>query len=312
MFYIALFVVLFVIGIRLYLYYADQHIHFHSQNLSREGHPQPTWRHGRCWWWLASNDDKKYRQGMGAHAEWSFFGFESFALTISILDDEGEDIQFHIGIPYLTSLWLSLDRLPFLEKIPYKWRRNFGYETGVKVHGGTLWLDLLYAEMWGAHRLRLRWLPTWISVHYSSGYKEYMGIGFYLSFDFDHLIFGSRHRDVEKIGDPIIKEIPIEPDNTMGFHYYATFQREAETRWRSHFPWRKTRTLYWEIETNNPPLHAGKGENSYDQDDDGIFGTSAFVETVEEAIAKYQKSVYRDRRKYGMPGNLPLEFHEVG
>lgn len=51
-------------------------------------------------------------------------------------------------------------------------------------------------------------------------------------------------------------------------------------------------------------MHQGKGENSYDQDDDGIFGMGVPGTTLEEAIKGYQDAVSRDRKRYGMPDSL--------
>lgn len=287
------------IGFLIYLTMTDQRVHYHDQNLT-DGR-LPMWRHGRCWWYITPRDENKYRHGPGAHAEWSILPHDSGAtLDITVLGDEGEDIELHIKIPYLISLWFTLERLPLLDRIPYKWRRTYGYETSIKWHSGTLWLHVFHTDAWGSGTAA-NWLPRWIHVWRSVGYKEYRGVGFYISFDFDRLILGSRERTEENIGEPIIMEIPIEPDNQLGLRYYATFQRQVETRWRSHLPWRKRVAEYWEISTDNPPMHAGKGENSWDQDDDGIMGCSVAADTVEDAVRQYVEKCQRDREKYGLP-----------
>lgn len=288
----------------MYLAFTDKRIHYHDQNLS-DG-KLPIWRYGRCWWYITSNDEKKWYHGAGARASWMLFMKDSFALSIRILDDDGDDITLHIGIPYIVSLWFGFERLPLLNKIPYTWRRNWGYETSIKFHDGSLWIHILHDDMWGTRHPHWKWMPSWIHVSLSAGYKEYKGVGFYVSFDFDRLIFGKYERTEENIGERIIAEIPIEPDNSLGLHYFANFQKKREVRWRSHFPWRRKITTLWGISTENPPLHAGKGENSYDLDDDGILGTSSIAETLDGAIEDYVRRCQEDRKRYGMPSVVQL------
>ena len=286
------------IAFLIYLTLTDQRVRYHDQNLT-DG-KGPMWRQGRAWWQIETRDTEHWRHGPGARLEWSVGRDSYFFVDLTVLDDEGDDIQIGLGLPWLFRVWFTLTYLPLFNRIPYKWRRNFGYQTGLRIYSGAIWIQVLYAEMWGAASVWRR-SPTWISVWKSVGYKEYRGVGFYISFNFDRLIFGSYERSEENIGEPIIREIPIEPDNRLGLRYAGTFQRQKEVRWRGNFPGRKRIAVYWQIEVEEPPLHAGKGENSYDQDDDGIISTSAFVETIEEAVADYQERVYRDREKYGMP-----------
>lgn len=283
----------------IYLTMTDQRVHYHDQNLT-DG-KGTMWRHGRAWWYITPRDENKWRHGPGVHLEWSVSRHSHFDIDITVLGDDGDDIQLHLGIPWLISLYFTLERLPLFDRIPYKWRRTYGYQTSLAFYGGTLWVKVFHTDMWGSGPI-MRWLPRWISIWKSVGYKdEWRGVGFYISFNFDRLILGSYERTERNIGEPIIREIPIEPDNRLGLHYFATFQKQEEVRWRGNFPWRKKRALYWEISTDHPPLHAGKGENSWDQDDDGIMGCSVTAETVEDAVVRYQEKCQRDRKKYGLP-----------
>lgn len=318
-------VLLLIAVFRIYLAVSGQYIHFHSQNLT-DG-KLPTWRHGRCWWNVSIIDENKFMDsrrwlnGLGARLEWSIFRRDAFAVAVRVLDDE-DDIQFHVGIPYLLSFWLSFENLPLLDRIPYKWRRNWGYETSIKFHDGSLWVHVLYAEMWGSrHGTFRKWLPSWISITTSVGYAEYKGVGFYITFSFDTLLLGSVKSDTVYLWkQPITTEIPIEPDNQFGFHYTGTFTAKRHTRWRSHFPMFKRVEKYIYIELDHPPMHQGKGENTHDLDDDGIFGMHVIGTTIEEAIKGYQEAVKRDRKKYGMGSavhqvaekfRLQLSWHEL-
>jgi hypothetical protein len=96
----------------------------------------------------------------------------------------------------------------------------------------------------------------------------------------------------------------MEPDNSHGYHYIGQFMLEEHRWWRSYFPRHKRVHRYVDIRVDEPPMHAGKGENSYDLDDDGIFGMGVPCETVEEAIKGYQEAVDRNRKKYGFPSHI--------
>ena len=313
---IAASILLLIAVFRIYLAVSGQYIHFHSQNLT-DG-KLPMWRHGRCWWNVSIIDENKFMDsqrwlnGLGARLEWSTFSNETFAVEIRILDDE-DDIQFHIGIPYLLSFWLSFEDLPLLDRIPYKWRRNWGYQTSIKFFEGSLWVHFLHAEAWGSkHGTFGKWLPSWISIVISRGYKEYKGVGFYVVFALDQLLLGKmKHERVFLWEKPITAEIPIEPDNSLGMHYTGTFMAERHTWWRSHFPIFKRVHYYVNIHVENPPMHQGKGENSYDLDDDGIFGMGVPGTTIEKGIAGYQDAVKRDRKKYGMGSAVLLELEKL-
>lgn len=154
-------------------------------------------------------------------------------------------------------------------------------------------------------------LPSWFHFWMAHDFMKSMptGGGWRLGIDFDRMIMGSYEREERQLeGSFLNVEVPIEPDNSLGLHYYGKFTRMEEVRWRGHFPWRKKVAQYWDIDFRNPPLHSGKGDNSWDQDDDGIFGCSSSAETLEGAIADYQAKCARDRERYGMPNVLYIAY----
>jgi len=325
---------LMLISFRLYLRITDQHVHFHWQNTSDEKHPEPLWREGRCWFYLSYNDDNKHHKWYPPptiHPWWHLFHKSSIEFKVYMAADE-HDLGFFFGFLF-GSAGLTISGLSF-----FRWlfsnvtRMGFGYDTGFDFDPwrGHLTFYLAYNDMASGPGLRVqvpRWyrrlllrlgrprkkvrrllrptdpLPSgihfWRAANWSRDYST--GGGVHLSFDFDRMIRGSYEREVENIGEPLVREIPIEPDNTLDLHYFATFQRQKEIRWRGHFPWRKRIAYYWEFDSKAPPMHAGKGENSYDQDDDGIFGAGLGSEALEDAITEYVEKVNRDRKKYGMP-----------
>ena len=52
---------------------------------------------------------------------------------------------------------------------------------------------------------------------------------------------------------------------------------------------------------------AGKGENSWDCGDDGLFGWGAEGPSIEKAIARGVESVLESRRRYGMPSQRAID-----
>lgn len=269
----------------------ERWFHWHWQNLDDK--KKRGWKNGRAWW-------RFFGDYLELRAEWLLLGHSSTAIGFDFAGDD--DFQVHLAINRLFSIWLTVHHFKPLSRFFSPIARNFGYETSLKIFDGSLWFHFAFNEMWGARTFHRWWIPNWISVWLPATYKEYpAGPGFYVTFNFNRLILGSRKMIIEDIGEPKTVEIPIEPDNSMGLHYFAEFQKEKVTRYRSHFPWWKTVQYVVRISCDNPPLHAGKGENSYDLDDDGIFGVTYEAQTIEEAIAKYQESVYSDRKRYGAP-----------
>lgn len=294
------FVLWLYFAFRIYLHVTDQHVSFHSQNLSRDGHAERTWRQGRCWWHLYPNDDRKVSRypSPTINPEWHLFDRSSTQIGFQFAGEE-EDWLFRISVDRLFYLSLSLEGIPLFYKFFKDIREGWGYETSISFHDGSLWIHVLYNERWGAHTVKWKWVPDWISIWAASGQKGY---GFYISMHFDTLILGARkHLKVELWPEPITAPIPIEPDNTLGFSYVGQFMLERHAWWRARFPWRKKIHHYVDIQVEHPPMFAGKGESDWDIDDDGIFGMGVPGTTLEEAIKGYQDAVYRNRDKYGMP-----------
>lgn len=77
---------------------------------------------------------------------------------------------------------------------------------------------------------------------------------------------------------------------------------KSETRiWRRRWYWPELRRDSVTLDIPGGIPFAGKGENSWDCGDDGLFGTGG--DTVEDAIANAVRSVLRSRRKYGHDSN---------
>ena len=81
--------------------------------------------------------------------------------------------------------------------------------------------------------------------------------------------------------------------------YPCTVIMKRETWKRPRLPWASYRHIRAHIECEDGVPHPGKGENSWDCDDDATFGLCCKADTVEEGIGKFVQSVLRDRRRYG-------------
>lgn len=79
--------------------------------------------------------------------------------------------------------------------------------------------------------------------------------------------------------------------------YPATVRRADYTWTRSRLPFWKRKRTDWYIDIPHGIPFNGKGENSWDCGDDGLFGTGG--DSPEDAVANAVKSVLRNRKKYG-------------
>lgn len=87
---------------------------------------------------------------------------------------------------------------------------------------------------------------------------------------------------------------------------------KRRTRIRRHIPYTLWRHTYYSVEMkiDKPPMHQGKGENSYDLGDDGTYGlyspwdfeTPTYhnrKKCIELAVKMYVDGVFKDNKKYG-------------
>lgn len=91
-----------------------------------------------------------------------------------------------------------------------------------------------------------------------------------------------------------IAAVPVTIPMPEGTYYgVATVQRWV--RGRKYWFKRRTQEVWLEISKGIP--HAGKGENSWDCGDDGLFGIGGL--SIDDAIERAQASVLKDRSRYG-------------
>lgn len=192
------------------------------------------------------------------------------------------------GVQISVALWLYCS-LTF--GVPFKFQHALGRwwpkesrQIGIKYSDSRLRLELLTSP-WGEYKfLRRWWRPFW-------SHNE-------LTLFNTKWIVGRDKHSNEIITPPVEMQARID-----GKAYPLLISRERTT-WRNRI--RTMRREFWDIkipEGTTPAQFAGKGENSWDCDDDGIYGMSTAVKSGQprEAVWAYEDAVIRNRRRYGMP-----------
>lgn len=156
----------------------------------------------------------------------------------------------------------------------YEGKRYVAYrdrELSLSVHGGTIWWNLWTPSMeWDSRT------PRWRNGNFNPA-------------DF---LLGRRQFAKHVLGkhDTFI---PM-PEGC----YPATVELRRDTWKRRRSPFTST-MLRANVDIPGGIPHDGKGENSWDCGEDGLFGMTCPAATVEAAVAACVESVLRDRRRYG-------------
>lgn len=231
-------------------------------------------RHGFRRWFVFSD-----RRTIRIELSW----WSTFCQVESRVDDEGW--TFSIALPPI-AVWIGLEGFGLWKPtrtIIAVWDNNREVtvtddrESGVEIHNWTIWVN-----PWRKQNQWCRSDPWWVRG---------------LTFNIPDFFLGRSKCsvEIEREGIPII--VPMPEGN-----YQATAKIEHRTwkrpRWLS-----RSRTSAWlDIPKGIP--HAGKGENSWDCGDDGLFGIGGV--TIEDAIGNAVKYVLAARRRYGMPSEKAI------
>ena len=181
-------------------------------------------------------------------------------IDLEVIGRSERAVHFSIRIPYLFSLYLSFRNF---FKLP-----DVDREISVRIIEGSIF--------WTLWRTPHEW--------HSGDWRND-------SFNLPNFLRG-RPKHSER--DISTHEVDIPMPEGM----YPAKIRLYESTWR--YPrWFPRRLVRAEIEMVKPIPVPGKGENSWDIDDDAIFGGTYHASTIPEAIAAITRSAYRDREKYG-------------
>lgn len=243
--------------------------------------------------------------------------------------------HFHIGLPKLGDIYLTVAMPQRLLRswIPRYGQRSFGLRIGYC--GYWLWLLLGFDgqnDSVGMTRYALTnpdcGTCGWpLSAHPRDGrggwhkescpglcdsyvarpitwkdrLREHPGFEVKIRIRLRDYLFGRMKYAVQAIEEKQV-EVPLD-----GRTYQATWRLTTATWQRPRAFWVSRRRTSSELDVPYPPAFAGKGENSYDCDDDGIFSLTSNSTTPAGAIGDYVKAVLRDRERYG-PASDPDVF----
>lgn len=204
----------------------------------------------------------------------------------------------------------------------YWWSRSFGFSVGpddegwnlsLKVPPFALYLSLEHAGLWQPRRKTIAtwdnnrefWLPDRREFSFSihdwrlrlalwERWGEWRKVdpwwirGIHL--DLRDMVLGKQTCKTEELASEIPCLVAM-PEAT----YHAVAKIERRT-WRRKRWFSRIRTSAWlDIPKGIP--HAGKGENSWDCGDDGLFGIGG--DTIEDAVKRARESVLESRKRYG-------------
>lgn len=254
-----------------------EHVGWHIQNLSdeKDNGLGPIWRHGRIWFYLGRPRVKLY---------WSV-GDRFCHLRSAIGGGEENRIDFSLGVPFvglfgvnfekfLSDRWMPGRMVDSQVQPGTQFKMVEERQIGVTVSYQTLHLDLWY-NPWEWKRSdpwwwRISWAPL-------------------------DTFFGKTTYSTREIGTS--EETVHLPEAD-----YPVRVRLFESTWKRPRWLRAQRLMRAEVEAISPiPSHAGKGENSWDLEDERLYSMTLPATSKEEALAKTVSAILRDRGRYGDP-----------
>jgi len=234
--------------------------------VERKGSPPKGFcTNGRAWLKWSTN---------GIGVEWHLFSRSCrVSLTFSSTGDDA--ISFAIAIPFLFALYAHISSAKWVKRLPGVRYVSGDYNSGereirIAIYDNAIWWSL-WRNGWGMHK--------------SHDWRD-------SCFHFDDFLFGrSVYSETKRIPHEAILNMP-ERSYPVKIELFTSIW----TRPRWPFPRKVERA---NIEIPGGIGVPGKGENSWDMDDDAIYGGTYAVSTVEGALQAVRESALRDRNRYG-------------
>lgn len=245
------------------IHHLTKSIFWHWQNLNEGG--SGFWA-GRAW--LHLNDDGGWMQKK-IGVSW-YFADQAKHTMFGVRTDFvfEREICFSFGIWFLFNFYLTF-AFPFLP--------NWDYEHGDRVLNIRICDWAIWINLWRNDDGESRndpWYKKLIVLH------------------IDNFFLGKRKYSERNISEHYA-EIPMPEAN-----YPAKITFFESTWKRPRWPYAR-RMIRANVEMVTPIPFPGKGENSWDCDDDATFSMTGPYDTVDAAVEAVQKSVMRDRERYG-------------
>ena len=238
-------------------------LHFHAQNLNRKPHEGygPMRRQGRCWL-HARGRDGRVDGGPTFTAEWQIP--TTFWHAKLELGDGEHDLSVDLACG-LFALWLGANRI-----LPPAWRVR-ERRIGVSCHDGTAHISL-----WENPNEWRRSDPRWMRFSVTP---------------LDILLGKHVYRTRELADGSAVIPLPEAA-------YPARITISEATWTRPRWPWPR-RIIRAEVEVDGGIPVPGKGENSWDIDDDAIYSLTTPAASLPEAVAAMVRSVLESRLRHG-------------
>ncbi|MCZ2109355.1 MAG: hypothetical protein LC118_07295 [Dehalococcoidia bacterium] len=246
--------------------------------------------HGRGWVHFGDGTGRWGGKPLTLRAEWNL---RSTSCRIGVRVDDGDrDITFGVALPPV-SLWLGVEGLP-------EWvfrALGVSYDQVRHLPDGCYLMEREIEV--SVHHWAL-WWSFWTPVHlWSAAIPRWRHGNVHL---LDTIFGPTKFEKVE-----IEKQAVLIPMPEKNYRGTVTIERRtwSRPRWPFRFGQLGEEVLFREslgydlkMEPGEQIPFPGKGENSWDCDDDALFGQSGDGGVV-DAISNAVKSVFRSRRKYG-------------
>lgn len=266
-------------------------------------HDQPWWHNRLCFLWGRKPKPVQTSKGIDEgdfphelRSEWRFCSRRNgFHLGVKVEAEDGRDVTFHFGVPWLLSIYVThtvgawfIDRvLPWYSSdVDFGWRLD--RELSVCVFDWSvmsyLWVHPMDSNYGDHGRTKI---SKWRTLSFSVNPLD---------------LLGRRKCTTEIIEPERVVLIPM-PEGD----YCGLLKVERRTWRRKLWPWwplKLVRTSR-DIECPDGIPFSGKGDNSWDCGEDGIYGTGFEVRSDEEACALFAASALQTRKQRGDPRVWP-------
>lgn len=204
--------------------------------------------------------------------EWRFFSVKNcWSLGWQLADDFEHTFGCHASLPWLFSIYFSVDRRP------PTWMRGITGQYATALYGFRL----------DRSRVNVCWRHNDMDSSADLGWSR--------SFWWQDI-----HGKVS-VTHEVIEEHALSYRQPGYAEYPASYHDIKLLRVRSTYSWprfwkRSKVVMSYEIKLDDPPKFPGKGENSWDCGEDGIYGmTVGDVYSVTEAVFRYRDEVQKLR-----------------
>lgn len=247
--------------------------------------------------WRWSSDESRFPEGRGwlyLDEDWHkvvgieyVFGKGSWGASLHLNWGDYSGVMFYVGIPLLCSLYLTLENIVPKQWLPGHWEpgkegRRWWYpekrEIGITVHDKTIWFKL-----WANPMEWFKGQPWWWEFNVAP---------------LDVLLGRQKYarRDISEGAVNVWMPEGIYP---------ATYKVFESTWKRPRWP-KVKRVIRTDIDLKQPIPFSGKGENSWDCGEDGLWGITIVTNDPQHAARETAQSALETRRKRGDPRKWPV------